>query len=222
MPTILLVEDDLEIAENVLLFLDAQEYHTTHLTSGEYVVETVKTNAPDLILLDLMLPIKDGIECCKQIRAFSDVPIIMLTAKVEEIDRLVGLEVGADDYVCKPFSAIELMLRIKAILKRTNKTQYSSSISVIKDHFSLNYKDKSIELTQLEFNLFYLLYNQPNRIYSRTQILDLAYPDIRDIADRTVDAHVKNIRSKIKSLGVVDMVVESVYGAGYRYVVPKN
>jgi len=220
MSHILLVEDDVEIAENVLLFLEAQNYKTTHLTTGEFVVERVKKGQPDLVLLDLMLPVKDGTRCCKEIRAFSDVPIIMLTAKVEEIDRLIGLEAGADDYVCKPFSAMELMLRIKAILKRTSHKPTPSVFSVSNETFRLSYQFKSADLTHLEFSLFNLLYQQPERIYSRAQILDLAYPDIRDISDRTVDAHVKNIRKKITSLGIADTVIESVYGAGYRLIMP--
>jgi len=220
MSHILLVEDDLEIAENVLLFLDAHEYKTTHLTTGEFVVERVLIDQPDLVLLDLMLPVKDGTQCCKEIREFSDIPIIMLTAKVEEIDRLVGLEAGADDYVCKPFSAMELMLRIKAILKRTYKNTATNSFSLNLNSLKLSYFKQTIELTHLEFNLFNLLYQSPERIYSRAQILDLAYPDMRDISDRTVDAHVKNIRNKIKSLGINEVVVESVYGAGYRFVKP--
>ncbi|KGJ91685.1 response regulator [Colwellia psychrerythraea] len=222
MSHILLVEDDVEIAESVLLFLEAQSYKATHLTTGEFVVETVKKDQPDLVLLDLMLPIKNGTECCKDIRAFSDVPIIMLTAKVEEIDRLVGLEAGADDYVCKPFSAMELMLRIKAILKRTNRNTVTNNFNLDVETLKVRYLKNVIELTYLEFNLFNLLYQSPERIYSRAQILDLAYPDMRDISDRTVDAHVKNIRNKIKSLGISDVVVESVYGAGYRYIAPIN
>jgi len=221
MAVILLVEDDHEIAENVLLFLGAQNYQTVHLTSGEHVVELVKSDPPDLILLDLMLPVKEGTQCCKEIRSFSDVPIIMLTAKVEEIDRLIGLEAGADDYVCKPFSAMELMLRIKAILKRTNKKPIDSVLRLNTDTLKLTYQLNSTDLTHLEFSLFNLLYQQPERIYSRGQILDLAYPDMRDISDRTVDAHVKNIRKKITSLGVTDTVIESVYGAGYRLIMPE-
>jgi len=219
--SILLVEDDLELAESVLLFLDAQNYQPIHLSSGEDVVETVRQKTPDLVLLDLMLPVKNGTECCKEIREFSDVPIIMLTAKVEEIDRLIGLEAGADDYVCKPFSVVELMLRIKAILRRTNKKPTPSLFSVNTETLKLSYHHKSISLTYLEFSLFNLLYQQPERIYSRGQILDLAYPDMRDITDRTVDVHVKNIRNKIKSLGLIDTVIESVYGAGYRFIIPE-
>ena len=220
MSYILLVEDDLEIAENVLLFLEAQNHQTKHLTTGEHVVATVKEDTPDLILLDLMLPIVSGIECCQQIRTFSDVPIIILTAKIAEIDRLIGLESGADDYVCKPFSGMELMLRIKAILKRSKKIALATDFIVNDLTFKVSYKSNSTELTHLEFNLFNLLYQQPQRIYSRVQILDLAYPDMRDISDRAIDAHVKNIRKKIKKLGITDTVIESVYGAGYRYLAP--
>jgi len=222
MSYILLVEDDLEIAENVILFLKASRFETRHLASGEHVVSTVKDFEPDLILLDLMLPVMDGIECCKQIREFSDVPVVMMTAKVEEIDRCIGLEAGADDYVCKPFSAAELMLRIKAIIRRTNRSKKASDFNFNQETLKLNCRDLCVELTHLESKLFSLLFNKPSRVYSREQILDLAYPDIRDISDRTIDAHVKNLRKKIKTLNIGCEVVESVYGVGYRYVEPVN
>ncbi|WP_281558372.1 response regulator [Thalassomonas sp. RHCl1] len=223
MADILIVEDDLEIAENVALFLQASNFTTRHLETGEHVVETVRENEPDLILLDLMLPVMDGLECCKQIRTFSEVPIVMLTAKTQEISRLIGLEAGADDYICKPFSAPELVLRIKAILKRTQKHKapvVEEGLLLNMDSFRLSYRGQSTELTHLEFNLFSLLYQHPQRIYSRAQILDLAYPDMRDISDRAIDSHVKNIRLKAKKIGLETNIIESVYGAGYRYVKP--
>lgn len=224
MANILIVEDDLEIAENVALFLQASNFTTQHLESGEYVVETVRENEPDLILLDLMLPVMDGLECCKQIRTFSEVPIVMLTAKTQEISRLIGLEAGADDYICKPFSAPELVLRIKAILKRTlkhkTKEVEDKDFQLNMETFQLSYQGKNAELTHLEFNLFAVLYQQPLRIYSRAQILDLAYSDMRDISDRAIDSHVKNIRLKAKKIGMEANIIESVYGAGYRYVKP--
>ena len=223
MANILIVEDDLEIAENVALFLQASNFTTQHLDSGEHVVATVRENEPDLILLDLMLPVMDGLECCKQIRTFSDVPIVMLTAKTQEISRLIGLEAGADDYICKPFSAPELVLRIKAILKRTLKHKaevVDEGLQLNMDSFRLSYRGQTAELTHLEFNLFSLLYQHPQRIYSRAQILDLAYPDMRDISDRAIDSHVKNIRLKAKKIGLQSNIIESVYGAGYRYVQP--
>jgi two-component system response regulator BaeR len=220
MPYILIVEDDMEIAENVILFLQAHEFETQHLTSGEHVISSVRQKEPDLILLDLMLPVVDGMTCCKKIRGFSEVPIIMMTAKVEEINRLVGLEAGADDYVCKPFSAAELVLRIKAILRRTQFRKPQVGFTLNKDTFEILYNQKTIELTNVEFALFALLCNRPGKIFSRNQILDLAYPDMRDISDRTIDSHVKNIRKKIKNIGVNGIVLDSVYGAGYRYITP--
>lgn len=221
MSYILLVEDDLEIAENVNMFLQASDFETIHLASGENVVETVKKNEPSLILLDVMLPVLDGITCCKKIREFSDVPIILITAQVEERDRIVGLGAGADDYVCKPFSAIELVLRIKAILRRVTKGNQNNVFKLDKNTFEISFKEHRTELTGLEFTLFELLYSQPGRIYSRQQLLDQAYPDIRDISDRTIDSHIKNIRKKIKTLDINNSVIESVYGAGYRFIVPE-
>ena len=221
MSSILIVEDDLEIAENLILFLQASNYETVHLSSGEHVISTVKKNDSDLILLDLMLPVVDGTTLCKQIREFSEVPIVMMTAKVEEIDRLIGLEAGADDYVCKPFSAAELVLRIKAILRRTFANKKQSTFTINKEKFQLSYQGIIVELTSVEFALLGLLSSRPEQIYSRNQILDLAYPDMRDISDRTIDSHVKNIRNKIKTIGIESIVIESVYGAGYRYVEPK-
>ena len=220
MPLILHVEDEQEIAENIELFLKASNFDSIVLDSGKEVVEVVKARQPDLVLLDIMLPYKDGLTCCREIREFSEVPIIMTTAKVEEIDRLIGLESGADDYVCKPFSAIELMLRIKAILRRTMNTPLQKKIKLDLETYFLSYQDKSVQLTRLEFNLFLLLYKNPGRIYSRAQILDLAYPDMRDISDRAIDSHVRNIRRKTNQLGLEKSPLESVYGAGYRYCDP--
>lgn len=221
MSKILLVEDDIEIAEHLNVFLNNSGFNVIHHTSGENVVEAVKVDQPDLVLLDIMLPIKDGTTCCQEIRKFSDIPIIMITAKAEEIDRLIGLEAGADDYVCKPFSAMELILRIKAILRRTLKKAATDSLILNRETYKISYLRKTVELTHLEFNLFNLLYSNPERIYSRSQILDLAYPDMRNISDRTIDSHVRNIRKKALAFALQDSIIESVYGAGYRYIMLK-
>jgi len=219
---VLIVEDDLDIAKTLTVFLNKSGFDTEHLATGEHVVETVKQNNPDIILLDLMLPIKNGGDCCKEIRTFSDVPIIMTTAKVEEVDRLIGLESGADDYVCKPYSVMELVLRIKAILKRiqSNPASFERSLSLNNQTLEITFLNNHISLTALEFALFKLLHNNPSRIYSRDQILNLAYPDMRDISDRAIDTHIKKIRKKIKLLDIESDVIESVYGAGYRYIEP--
>jgi len=217
MPSILIVEDDHDIAETLRLFIQKNGWHWDWLSSGEHVVETVKKNKPDLVLLDIMLPVVDGISCCKQLRTFSDVPIIMMTAKVEEIDRLIGLEAGADDYVCKPFSAAEMMLRVKAILRRTQTPVIERKLRIQPKQHSVLHKSDSLELTTLEYRLFEVLYRHPGRIYSRQQIIDLAYPDLTDIVDRTVDSHVRNLRAKFKKAFGLTNVIASVYGAGYRY-----
>jgi len=222
-PKILIVEDDLDIAKTLTVFLTKSGFTTEHLATGEHVVSKVQENTPDLILLDLMLPIKSGEQCCLEIRKLSEVPIIMTTAKVEEVDRLIGLESGADDYVCKPYSVMELVLRIKAILKRINNLNeftLNQGLTINEQSLEISFFNNHISLTSLEFALFELLYNNPSRIYSRDQILNLVYPDMRDISDRAIDTHIKKIRKKIKLLDVETDVIESVYGAGYRYIAP--
>lgn len=222
MTDILIVEDDLDIAENMTLFLEASDFNVTHLEEGTHVVSTVKKHEPAIIILDIMLPGIDGTTCCKQIREFSNVPIVMVTAKVEEIDRLIGLEAGADDYICKPFSGAELVLRIKAILRRTQFSPKKTGLVVDEDTFNLSFNSQQVSLTNFEFSLFHLLSKRPGQIYSREQIITQAYPDCRDIYDRTIDSHVRNIRKKIKSLGIEDTVIDSVYGAGYRFLSPEK
>ena len=156
MPQILVVEDDLDIAEQVLLFFNASGFTTHHITDGSAVMSWVKENNPDAIILDVMLPNLDGVECMKQIRAFSMVPIIMVTAKVEEADRLKGLEHGADDYVCKPFSGAELVMRVKAILRRCASApstdvvvQATDAICLIEDALEVEIKGVSLGLTKV-------------------------------------------------------------------------
>lgn len=222
MTKILIVEDDVAIAQLIEKFLLHESYTVKVLYSGDDVIEQTKKWQPDLVVLDIMLPGKSGIICCQEIRMFSELPIVMLTARVEEMDRIIGLKAGADDYICKPFSAMELVLRIQSILKRTEK-QLNLAVDgarfYLNEHtFIVSYQQNEVELTHLEFLLFHLLYNKPGRVYSRQEIIDLAYPDRPDIFDRTIDSHVKNIRKKIKSLNINVTVIDSVYGAGYRYL----
>ncbi|TMO43357.1 two-component system response regulator BaeR [Pseudoalteromonas sp. S4389] len=222
MSQILVVEDDLDIAEQVLLFFNASGFTTHHITDGSAVVSWVKENNPDAIILDVMLPNLDGVECMKQIRAFSMVPIIMVTAKVEEADRLKGLEHGADDYVCKPFSGAELVMRVKAILRRCTPisqqpTEMPATICLNEDALEVDIQGVSLGLTKVEFDVFKLLYKAPKRVFSRQQILDHIQPNNFDITDRVIDSHIKNIRKKLKNLQFSPKIVASVYGAGYRY-----
>lgn len=217
MPRILIVEDEHDIAENLQLFFQHQEFETRHVDDGALVISAVKSYQPDLIVMDLMLPNIGGVELTSEIRSFSNVPIVMLTAKVEQVDKLVGLEAGADDYMCKPFDAMELILRVKAILNRTEGKVQFSNLALYPENREVTYKGQQVGLSALEFNLFELLYNAPERIYSREQIIEQAYPQYRDITDRTIDSHVKNIRKKFKEAGAEGGPIQSVYGAGYRF-----
>ncbi len=221
MSKILIVEDEAEIATHIIRFFNAKGFETQHLASGEHVCEHVKVFKPDLIILDLMIPHTDGLTVCEQVRNFSNVPIIMVTAKVSEMDRLKGLESGADDYVCKPFSAAELVMRAQAILRRTQNNVNYEVLTIDSNSQKLVYKDTVIPLTALEFDLVELLFNNPERVYSRDQIIERAYPGLTEITDRTIDSHIKNIRKKFKQANMADKVIESVYGAGYRLVLPK-
>lgn len=218
--TVFIVEDEADIATVVELYLQGAGYATKLFLDGSEVVEAVKTQNPSAVILDLMLPIKDGLTICKELRSFSSVPIIMATAKVEEVDKLIGLDIGADDYVCKPYSAKEVVARVKALLRRTHN-QFNLSdnpcLGVHPESHTINYGDKSITLTTVEFNLFYMLYCQPNRIYTRQQILDTVYSDYRVVSDRTVDSHIRNLRKKLSELETPNEPVRSIYGAGYKY-----
>ncbi len=214
---ILIVEDDIDIAESLVLFFQHQNYLVKHIDDGALAVQSVKDFHPDIIIMDLMLPNQDGITCCQKIRQFSNVPIVMLTAKVEQADKHEGLVSGADDYVCKPFDIMELVLRTKAILSRTKGHVSFTKITVDQDKTKIVYQGKKVLLSTIEFNLFNLLFSHPEQIYSREKILHLAYPQYRHITDRTVDSHVKKIRNKFKEEGITDNPIESIYGAGYRF-----
>jgi len=214
---ILIIEDDVDIAKLVAGFFHAANFSTYIVHSGGLAIQAVKEHQPDLIILDIMLPVKDGIACCTEIRAFSDVPIIMLTAKTAEQDRLAGLSIGVDDYVCKPFSAPELVMRAQNILKRASGKLSNDGWKVNADMQTVSLNNADISLTKYEFSLFNLLYQSPGRVYSREQLLEFAFADHRDTSDRAIDNHVKNIRKQLKNAGVSQVVVESVYGLGYRF-----
>jgi len=218
MAKILIVEDERQIAEYVYKYLTKAGFEAVVLNSGEHVIETVKAEYPDLVLLDVMLPVKDGVTCCQEIRQFSDVAVVMLTAKINDIDRIIGLEAGADDYVCKPFNAKELVLRVKAILKRFNIVTKENSFLLDANTLQIKHQEKAVKLTKLEYALMQLLYSKPSRIFSRQQIMSLAYTEEKDITDRAIDSHVKNIRKKIKSIGIEQVVIDCIYGAGYQYL----
>ena len=220
MADILIVEDEPDIASVVEKYLQAENLSTHHLDEGTGVVSWVHQQQPALIVLDLMLPGIDGLTLCKELRTFTDVPIIITTARIDEIDRLIGFEAGADDYVCKPYSARELVARIKSLLRRAAPSPNSDAeLLLLPDKLEVCIKGHSVTLTALEYRLFEFFYQHPGRIYSRAQILDQAYDDYRDISDRTIDSHIRNLRKKLKDVGLEEGI-KSVYGAGYKFQYP--
>jgi two-component system response regulator BaeR len=222
--TVLVVEDDDKIAAVLADYLVAAGYRAERFPDGRGVVERVKEAAPSAILLDLMMPNVDGIEVCKALRRFSAVPIIMLTARIDEIDRLLGLELGADDYVCKPCSPREVMARVKALVRRAEGRVAGESLAggfVIDEAGQrARYGDKALPLTPVEFRLLKALVASPGRVFSRDQLLDAVHEDFRDVSDRAVDTHVKNLRKKIAGVAPELDCIQSVYGVGYRFEIP--
>jgi two-component system response regulator BaeR len=220
---IMIIEDEAPIAEAVKRFLNHDGFHCTILNNGLEAVELVTRYQPDLIILDVMLPGGDGMEICRTLRQTTSVPIVLLTARISESDRLEGLQAGADDYVCKPFSAPELVLRVKAILRRGNgRDSWSDSDALILNaetqHACLG--TNTVELTTVEFALMSTLVEKPNRIFSRDKLMSVIYKDNRIVSDRTVDSHISKLRKKINAMAEQDELIVSVYGAGYKYTPP--
>ena len=221
---ILIVEDEPKIAALLADYLQQQGgFSTYRLDRGDEVLDRIRSHPPDMILLDLMLPGLDGIEVCKQVRAQSEVPIIMITARVEEIDRLLGLELGADDYICKPFSPREVVARVKAVLRRSASITGAGQADGLKmddAKHSAELDGKKLRLTPVEFSLLKTLTGQMGRVFSRDQLMNEMYQDYRIVSDRAVDTHIKNLRKKLTDAGAGKDLVESVYGLGYRYTGP--
>ncbi|MBK9131565.1 MAG: response regulator [Gammaproteobacteria bacterium] len=218
---ILVVEDEAKLVQVLQDYLADAGYTTFALRDGKKVIPWVRENQPDLILLDIMLPGMDGLEICRGIRSFSQVPIIFITARVEEIDRLLGLELGGDDYICKPFSPREAIARIKAVMRRLatpgHATPGGGVVTLDENSHRVWAGDRSVVLTTVEFKLLETLYREPGRIYSRGYLMDRIYKDSRVVSDRTIDSHIKKLRKKLAGL-LPDMeIIQSVYGAGYRY-----
>lgn len=224
-PLILIVEDEERLAALVADYLAAVGFRTEVIGDGSAVLDRFRTQRPDLVLLDLMLPGKDGLSLCREIRAESQVPIIMTTARVEEIDRLLGLELGADDYVCKPYSPRELVARVKAVLRRSQSVHAdsgesacaSSPIALHPESLRVRTGNREIELTAVEFALLATLHQAPGRIFSRERLMDRIYSDHRVVSDRTIDSHVKKLRRRLAELLPERELIHSVYGVGYRY-----
>ena len=240
--SLMIVEDEPKLAALLAKYLGAAGYATRCLADGRLVVPAVRAAEPDLILLDLMLPGRDGVEICRELRTFSDVPIIIVTARVEEIDRLLGLELGADDYVCKPFSPREMVARVRAILRRTRGGQRppvgaaagASAVDAVvvdwtdenarpvrlvidESRHQVRLEDQLLDLTPVEFRLLAVLAAVPGRVLRRDRLLDQLYADHRVVNDRTVDTHVKNLRRKLMQVVKDRDLIHAVYGIGYKF-----
>jgi two-component system response regulator BaeR len=218
---ILVVEDEPKIAQILVDFLQMEGFKVHVLNDGLHAVEFIKQKQPDFIILDIMLPNKDGLSICKEVRQFSNIPILMLTARVDEIDRLMGLGFGADDYVCKPFSAREVVARVQAVLRRTQQTITKSlvtykNIELDLERFQCHIDQKLIELTPVEFRLLLTLVNKPAVVFSRHSLMQASYEDDRIVSSRTIDSHMKNLRSKLALSSPAQDLLHSVYGIGYK------
>jgi two-component system response regulator BaeR len=219
--TILIVEDEDKIADILRDYLVRHGYVTHRLTRGDEVEGWFQSNRADLVLLDLMLPGKNGLDVCKALREITKAAVIMVTARVEEIDRLLGLELGADDYICKPFSPREVVARVKAVLRRANasRTNEPPTHRLVLDEagWRATLEGQDLALTAVEFQLLKVLVDQPGRIFSREQLMDAMYRDTRVVADRTVDSHIKKLRRKISDISPDREIIHSVYGVGYKF-----
>jgi two-component system response regulator BaeR len=216
---ILIVEDAPKLAQLLADYLAHDDFESHIIDDGDNVISWVKHYAPDLILMDIMLPKRDGISLCKEIREFSTVPLFLLTARIGETDRLKGLEIGADDYICKPYSAKEVVARIKAIFRRQQNfspdlpTVSGFSLDKVKCHAYC--EGVLLDLTLSEFRILSTLLDKRGKVYSRANLLDVLHEDDRDISDRTVDTHIKNLRQKLQKITGKKDIIQAVYGMGY-------
>lgn len=228
--TVWVVEDDAKIADLLLNYLHASGFDTAHIDDGATALARLRSTPtlPDLLLLDLMLPGMDGLRVCQALRVFSALPVIMLTARVDEIDRLLGLDTGADDYICKPFSPREVMARIRALLRRSQGQLIAPPHAppsppapavweVQVEQVQIRHRGQLLPLTPVEFRLLQRLLSRPQYVFPRAKLLDELHDDLRDVSDRAIDSHIKNLRKKIEHAGGDPTCIASVYGVGYRF-----
>jgi len=214
---VFIVEDEPELAALVADYARASGYVPTVFGDGGQALAALRAGVPDMLVLDLMLPGVDGLSLCREVRTFSDVPIIMVTARVEEIDRLLGLDSGADDYLCKPFSPRELMARIRVILRRSHKGEPAGACQVDEAARRISINGQALDLTPSEYAILAGMARRRGQVFSRAQLLDLASQGNLDVTDRAVDSHIKNLRRKIGALLPDTEAIGSVYGLGYRF-----
>ena len=222
---ILIVDDDSHIREVIRFSLEKAGMTSYEAANGKDALQLFKQYQPDLIVLDITMPEMDGLECCKALRKFSDVPILFLSSRDDEVDRIVGLEIGGDDYVTKPFSPRELVTRVNVILRRTQNNAHKilpeetklkhGNILVDIESYEVTINNKNIDLTSIEFDVLKTLLSQPNRVFTRNELMDKAYPPNVYVSNRTIDSHIRNIRSKCKNTAGIE-VIKTVRGIGYK------
>ncbi len=222
MRTILIVEDEQTIADSIAYALRTDGFDPVHVVLGALALDALRAPAgavPALVVLDVGLPDMNGFEVCRQIRQFSDVPVIFLTARSDEIDRIVGLEIGADDYVTKPFSPRELVARIRVVLRRLNppaaRAAAPARFEVREAEARILYLGQPLDLTRYEYLLLKALADHPGHVLSRAQLMDRVWADAPDTLDRTVDAHVKSLRAKLRVVAPNDDPIQTHRGMGY-------
>lgn len=221
---VLVVEDEAELANALCMHLQSEGFETAWLSRGDDVSAWLDRHTPRLMLLDQSLPGKMGLDVCREVRRYSNLPIIMVSARVDVVDRLLGLEHGADDYICKPFSPREVVARVKTVLRRAGMSRPEI---VVPKRMHMQFDDRAwravlagcdIQLTAIEYRLLRMLAQACGRLYTRTQLITEIYPDGRQVTDRTIDSHVRKVRAKIESLQPGFDPIQTVYGVGYRFV----
>lgn len=218
---ILIVDDDTHIQDVLKFALEKAEFRTDLAMNGVEACSKALTEHYDLIVLDITMPEMDGLEVCRKLRQHLSTPILFLSSRDEEIDRIVGLELGGDDYLTKPFSPRELVLRVQTILRRSKPRSDDSrpvlargKLKLAQESYQVSWEDKSVRLTATEFNILSVLFGYPNKVFSRDEILNRVYSD-SVVSDRTVDSHVRRIRQKLAAIGG-ENIIESLHGLGYK------
>jgi len=220
---ILVIDDEPKIVEICQDYLVKAGFEVMHAYDGPTGLTLAHRTQPDLVVLDLMMPEMDGLDVCRELRREGNVPIIMLTARVEETDKLIGLELGADDYMTKPFSPRELVARVRTVLRRSAGNPqaeiiYAGDLTLDRGHFSARFPDREISLTPTEFELLATLASQPGRIFSRAQLLTAVHGVAFESYERAVDSHIRNLRRKIEATEGGQSYIITVHGAGYKFI----
>ena len=217
-PDILIVEDEPSIADTIAYALRTEGFHPSHAELGEAALALILKGSFKLVILDVGLPDISGFEVCRRLRTFSDLPVIMLTARAEEVDRIVGLEIGADDYMVKPFSPRELVARVRVILRRLDRSNFQASSApflVDEARHRIEFRGKALDLTRYEFRLLKTLLAHPEQVFTRSQLLERVWPEAEESGDRTVDTHIKTLRAKLRAVEAEADPIQTHRGLGY-------